>query len=51
MKRTTFSAILIIAAVVAVLGGRAISAQETNTHCKFRVGSRSLSSKDTKAGR
>src|SRR5271169_2196765 len=28
MKRTTFSAILIIAAVVAVLGGRAISAQD-----------------------
>jgi hypothetical protein len=31
MKRTTFSAILIIAAVVAVLGGRAISAQDKYT--------------------
>src|ERR1700755_2827441 len=31
MKRTTFSAILIIAAVIAVLGGRAISAQDKYT--------------------
>jgi hypothetical protein len=31
MKRTTFSAILIIAAVVAALGGRAISAQDKYT--------------------
>jgi hypothetical protein len=31
MKRTAFSAILIIAAVVAVLGGRAISAQDKYT--------------------
>src|ERR1700680_4342549 len=31
MKRTTFSAILIIAAAVAVLGGRAISAQDKYT--------------------
>ena len=31
MKRTTFSAILIIAAVLAVLGGRAISAQDKYT--------------------
>src|ERR1700676_5533324 len=31
MKRTTFSAILIIAAVVAVLGGRAIAAQDKYT--------------------
>ena len=31
MKRITFSAILIIAAVVAVLGGRAISAQDKYT--------------------
>jgi len=31
MKRTTFSAILIIAVVVAVLGGRAISAQDKYT--------------------
>src|ERR1700724_3826899 len=31
MKRTTFSAILIIAGVVAVLGGRAISAQDKYT--------------------
>jgi Cytochrome P460 len=31
MKRTTFSAILIIAAVVAVLGGKAISAQDKYT--------------------
>src|ERR1700681_2094698 len=31
MKRTTFSAILIIAAVVAVLGGRALSAQDKYT--------------------
>jgi len=31
MKRTSFSAILIIAAVVAVLGGRAISAQDKYT--------------------
>src|SRR6202051_3874761 len=31
MKRTSFSALLIIAAVVAVLGGRAISAQDKYT--------------------
>src|SRR6201982_2818787 len=31
MKRTTFLAILIIAAVIAVLGGRAISAQDKYT--------------------
>jgi hypothetical protein len=31
MKRVTISAILIIAAVVAVLGGRAISAQDKYT--------------------
>src|ERR1700738_5373819 len=31
MKRTTFSAILIIAAVVAFFGGRAISAQDKYT--------------------
>src|SRR6202047_415079 len=31
MRRTTFSAILIIAAVVAVLGGKAISAQDKYT--------------------